>query len=538
MKCGFTIAELLISLFVVALIATAMVPIVGPKKIKSPNQKFSHGAYECYYDSEGNLKSFLVTDANKNGEHPEVAEGADVCEFRPPMANFYVVDIYGAGGDGAGSKQDTYYEFVSHVAGNEEIEGMDNFAIDMQKAPAVIRDNFGTQKVGYFLRQTKGKDGVTLNYETGEGNGTSNYVEQHNESMNLQGGSGGAGAVCIAQIGLDVNSTVKTSATPQAALTVKTGNNTVFRGHITIAGNGGNAVYSGGTYTSGTNSTTDAKCVAEVGKYNIATCDTATGKEYTEKKDTCYNFRNEDHTSVEAGNKFIYTYPRMDLVLWYGTKGEQGGITHDVYPDFNNKTLRLKPAKRAVDDEGNVTYSELYVIDANGVEKKLQQAKSGAKGELIQGDANPELGIFKLPINARVDTTNKKITIGKFPDQLQDWVLSRVKNNLSFSALNTKSSMGNQNIGVPGSGAYPLVINKEATMSFNLYSIGFKRSYSDVTSENLLKRISDKYRINPDETAECIEAIDKTTMEYNGKNPAQPYCPATQGHGGGIRISW
>ena len=88
-KFGFTMAELLVSLFIVMVIATAMAPIVGPKKTTPNKQRIAHGVFECFYDDDGTLYAFRSDSSGSNQWKPNNG----VCEFAPPKANSYVVTI-------------------------------------------------------------------------------------------------------------------------------------------------------------------------------------------------------------------------------------------------------------------------------------------------------------------------------------------------------------------------------------------------------------------------------------------------------------
>ena len=85
---GFTVAEILISLLITAIIAAAMVPVIGLKKIRNPMSRQFHGMAECYYEPEGSpdangdysnsqwkLKYFYATRGNNGTAETRTIEG-------------------------------------------------------------------------------------------------------------------------------------------------------------------------------------------------------------------------------------------------------------------------------------------------------------------------------------------------------------------------------------------------------------------------------------------------------------------------------
>ena len=98
---GFTVAELLLSMLVVMVVAASLVPIIGPKKVKIPNIRKSHGIFECYYDAAGNLLQYHANNQGLKDAVPSTPEGStDRCIFRVPAADRYEIYAIGAGADG------------------------------------------------------------------------------------------------------------------------------------------------------------------------------------------------------------------------------------------------------------------------------------------------------------------------------------------------------------------------------------------------------------------------------------------------------
>ncbi len=99
---GFTIAELLISMLVSAVLIAALVPVVGVKKIKYPIHRYSHGIAECYYNDAGQLTYYY--EINRNSErNQERVVGGNHCTFAVPKAQYFQIFVIGAGGNSSGA---------------------------------------------------------------------------------------------------------------------------------------------------------------------------------------------------------------------------------------------------------------------------------------------------------------------------------------------------------------------------------------------------------------------------------------------------
>ena len=113
---GFTIAELLITMLITMVVAAAMVPVIGLKKIKSPHVRHNHGIAECYYQPSGapdqngdydsgsyNLKYYFADNgSNRNGQTSTI-NGRRYCTFNVPEAEYYEIIAIGPGTDGSSS---------------------------------------------------------------------------------------------------------------------------------------------------------------------------------------------------------------------------------------------------------------------------------------------------------------------------------------------------------------------------------------------------------------------------------------------------
>ena len=104
-KCGFSLAEALITLLIVCIITLASVPVLTKKKrSKLDNQR--HGYYACYWDANGILQAkMMYNSVISDGKVVwDEEEGRYGCEFNPPSgAKNFVATIIGGGGGGAGA---------------------------------------------------------------------------------------------------------------------------------------------------------------------------------------------------------------------------------------------------------------------------------------------------------------------------------------------------------------------------------------------------------------------------------------------------
>lgn len=131
MHPGFTIAELLVSMLIVMLVASAMVPIVGPKKLRTLSTRFNHGIAACYWD-EGRLM-YLYADngPNRNASPTQMEDGATSCRYNVPQANHYTIYAVGAGADGAGNDGNGLSSTVAPQNKYNDTIGLSSFRNDI-----------------------------------------------------------------------------------------------------------------------------------------------------------------------------------------------------------------------------------------------------------------------------------------------------------------------------------------------------------------------------------------------------------------------
>lgn len=119
---GFTIAEFLIAMLISALVAAAMVPVIGLKKVKFPRNKFAHGVAECYYEPTGfgdsngrkdatgwKLMYYYADNGKKRNASPiNVPQGQEYCTFEIPNAEYFEIIAIGAGTDAGDLAEPTF----------------------------------------------------------------------------------------------------------------------------------------------------------------------------------------------------------------------------------------------------------------------------------------------------------------------------------------------------------------------------------------------------------------------------------------------
>ncbi len=95
-KHAFSLAEALITLFIVCLIVIASIPVLTKKRRSSEAQ--NHGKWVCTLNEQG--KHTVWTKSSN-----EWVETGDSCTFTPPLnaRNFAVSAVAGGGGGGGGA---------------------------------------------------------------------------------------------------------------------------------------------------------------------------------------------------------------------------------------------------------------------------------------------------------------------------------------------------------------------------------------------------------------------------------------------------
>ena len=148
---GFTIAELLITMLITAIVAAAMVPVIGLKKVKFPRNRYNHGIAECYWrptgpvDSNGDYDDWQLTyyyadSGDSENAGPISLNGTDHCTFAVPQAEYFEIIAIGAGTD-AGQGAPTIEMGPQKVLQDGYIRVNSYFQFDIANAKAHDQDN-------------------------------------------------------------------------------------------------------------------------------------------------------------------------------------------------------------------------------------------------------------------------------------------------------------------------------------------------------------------------------------------------------------
>jgi len=116
-KKGFTLAEMMVVLLIMTIIAAATLPLVTRRHKKT--EEISHGRYECYYNASGKLvEKYTQTGGNMAiaNSGVEVQPLSGKCTFVPPRAskkfNMYLIGGGGGGGGVVGNAGHTAWSSV------------------------------------------------------------------------------------------------------------------------------------------------------------------------------------------------------------------------------------------------------------------------------------------------------------------------------------------------------------------------------------------------------------------------------------------
>lgn len=177
-ESGFSLAEMLISMTIAMVIAVALVPVVGMKKVRVPINNMNHGIAECYYDTSGKLHYFYATSDREVQPHDIVIEEGDTCTFKAPRAHYFEVITVGAGGNGSevepalykkNSTQDTQDSGYININENfqNDIAKADDRSFGLANKIRLALDNWAEQSPNevvaqYSLRSPLGKSGASV----------------------------------------------------------------------------------------------------------------------------------------------------------------------------------------------------------------------------------------------------------------------------------------------------------------------------------------------------------------------------------------
>lgn len=111
-KNAFTLIEIILVIAIMSIVLLGSVALVAPKKIKKPQTPFKpHGTFECYW--EGDQLMQFTADNENNRQGTTVAVEGDHCTFTPPRADFFTLQVIGAGQDGHNTNK--FYTFKNVI---------------------------------------------------------------------------------------------------------------------------------------------------------------------------------------------------------------------------------------------------------------------------------------------------------------------------------------------------------------------------------------------------------------------------------------
>lgn len=195
-KKGFTLAEMMVVLLIMSIVAAAMTPLITRKHRQLPNNT-THGRWECYY-SGGQLYQKTTT---SSGSSTTTAVSSS-CQFTPSKkAEYFIIQAVSGGGGGAGTVATIPAYGVTNGARNTETSTTataDIATLDTTTDKYTVTNPFSSVfKVSDAEYQSKVLDEFRLSFlATGGGGGASAIGSLHNDGKEpyvspANGGNGG-----------------------------------------------------------------------------------------------------------------------------------------------------------------------------------------------------------------------------------------------------------------------------------------------------------------------------------------------------------
>ncbi len=123
-QSGFSFAESLITVTILAFVALGTITIVAKKSTFSQNVQAKHGSYECFRDSKTKkvVERYTYKGApKKDGEDPKnVPSGADCAFVQPAYVNTICIEMIGGGGGASNGVVPADYKLRSGGAGESK----------------------------------------------------------------------------------------------------------------------------------------------------------------------------------------------------------------------------------------------------------------------------------------------------------------------------------------------------------------------------------------------------------------------------------
>lgn len=529
---GFTLAEILITLVIVGFIGALGVPMLGQQKLNKPEvPKSNHGVFECYYDAERNLHQFTSDNSSR-----DTMVGRDTivngqCSFTPPIANFYTIQVIGAGGNGGMYESAALPDYsVTLIDGDEgSVSTGTAFASDLASAPDWVRERWDSQWTAgggaaiprYTVRSPLGGSGDTVCVyylkpgKECEENCSSLTTECKNEHSSCvgtsigRGGNGGDGASYTVAVMLKSNYSVNISEDYSSTrLDFGPGGYIELRGsgsgtdaykssdHVVISGRDGASFNSSSLSSSGL--TLSEKATIS-GQSSPSSCNSSGAS--------------SRKGSVSIGIVSSIKYESQDLAVraLFGYKGEPGNVVSRVVTKLPEVALHLRPARTSAENSIVSIYTE-----SSGNYQDFIVAEPGEAGEEHLAGTED----IRLSLSAGSDFP--------FPSAYYSSAFSPVSAGIprfSASGYATKfpELLANPQVapGRSGMGAYPVLVTGSANAYYRINNVS----------------------VNPNPTTFNYSANLASYSCLSGQVPkiapnGKYYCEATKGNPGAIAIIW
>lgn len=556
--CGFTLAEILITLLILGFIGALGIPMLGQQKVKKPIQsQTKHGTMECFWVGD-QLYQYTDTNDRKSGEAvptPQNVTAQGYCQFSVPKANLYQLQTVGAGGIGAPDytyaapinstipvkgqiPTDTTFYTALHDTDNVPDWVRTYWDTQWEKGAAmpqyVLISPLGSSGKGICDIAAKGKDRRDAECDTTCG---SIYIagckEKCYDVIEQNGGDSGNGGQVTVASKLFADDVVSfTTTTTETKLTVGS-----KYARLAVSGDGGNAYQSGETYSDGAKgrnlSQSNSSDWQIVGGNNgndmkalLTNIPSAALVQAGAKACEGAGLERKSGELYVTGTGYIpYETQALAVTLNFGTAGSKGALARKFFEKLPSSVeLRFYPVKDAnsygqtcSDGSGRCSTVEMRRGSADSW-TRLMEANNGSNGTTYvqQQVAISSSSDFPFP---KVPITGSSI---RYPDSF-----ATAKPDLSIASGNgyvsyLASNLG-YNPGESGGGAYPHI----GAVSGSTY---YKINGVDVATNVALDSIS------AGATYACPDGVEHDGDPAHGGNSCG--FGNTLGKSGVVLISW
>ena len=493
---GFSLVEMLIVILILSIVAAASVPFVQPKKAKKNYIKSPHGIFECYYQN-GTLYQYEANNkTNKNGK--ETIAG-DACRITLPPANYYKMQLIGAGGNG--SKNPVEYEIITnddYSTGSVSIKYLSSL-------PNWVKENWPGIKLNVTMTSPLGDSGkrictTNLNITKenqdicegflGMGWATGFMPPECRLEIKRSGGPSGYGSTyTIKDLAISPNDKINYSGSySYNNIYFKHNDNTYV---LNASGNGGDASDENDG-TRGENSTWSSNCEGA-----------SINSEYTEIAECFVDLGDNDYRIGSPGtitvDPEIISYSKSDsyITLELGKNGTDAVPIDFAFPNLGGKTLTIKPAK---------TNSDETTVEIK--DYTLAKAQSGTNGSGLEYSKQRYDDIESFD-----ETTSP---IGYNPYNLGKITTSDLFNDINDTNLESMIKKHNLRPGVAGVGSYPYISTISYTKQMTINS----------------SPIPEDITVELDTSIKCNDGSEPI------EGPGGTYCEGVNGKSGAVRVVW